>query len=401
LRRIGSTHFATLGLSVAVLAVIVGGTRLSRRIPAALVAVAGAIAASGAFALAARGVATLGSVPGGLPSLTIHFLPRAGELYRVIGCAASCVIVIVAQSAATARAYALRHDEEPAEESDLVGLAAANAAAAITGTFVVNGSPTKTEMVDDAGGRSQLAHLTTAVAVLLVLLFLTGPLALLPTAVLSAIVFLIGVKLVDLRGMAELWRLRREEFWIAAIAATTVVLRDAMDGVAVAALLSLIAHVRHTYRPRTRVLVPRPGGGWDAIPPARDQLAAPGVLAYRFEANLFYANASLFMKEVMALLANASQPVKVVVLDTTGVDDIDFSAAKMLLQLRRELHARRVELAVVVSYHVVLDVLTRFGVIEDASDGSVHHSVDAAVAALRVKAVVPAAIASPPHPGSG
>jgi MFS superfamily sulfate permease-like transporter len=400
LRRLGSTHLATLGISVAVLAVIVGGTRLSRRIPAALVAVAGAVAASAAFGLAARGVATLGSVPGGLPSLALPFMPRAGELYRVIGCAASCFIVIVAQSAATARAYALRHDEEPAEESDLVGLAAANAAAAITGTFVVNGSPTKTEMVDDAGGRSQLAHLTTALAVLLVLLFLTGPLGLLPTAVLSAIVFLIGVKLVDLRGMAELWRLQRGEFWIATIAAATVVARDAIDGIAVAAALSLVEHVRHTYRPRTRVLVPGAGGGWDAIAPAPDRLAAPGVLAYRFEANLFYANASLFMKEVMTLLANASQPVKAVVLDTTGVDDIDFSAAKMLLQLRRELQARGVALAVVVSYHVVLNVLTRFGVIEDASDGSVHHSLDTAVAALQVQAAVAATIAPPPRPGS-
>ncbi|HVI73844.1 MAG TPA: SulP family inorganic anion transporter [Anaeromyxobacteraceae bacterium] len=382
LARLGSTHLTTLGISAAVLAILAGGARLSPRAPAALVAVVGAIAASATFDLAGRGVATIGNVPSGLPSLALP-IPRAEELYQVVACAASCFLVILAQSAATARAYALRYDEDASEDSDLVGLAAANAAAGITGTFVVNGSPTKTEMVDAAGGRSQIAHLVTATVVLMVLLFLTRPLGLLPSAVLSAIVFWIGVKLVDLKGMAELWRLQRSEFWIAAITAATVVARDAIAGIGVAVVLSLIEHVRHTYRPRTRVLVPRPGGGWDSVPPARDLLAAPGVLAYRFEANLFYANAGFFMDELLRLVSSAKHPVRGVILDTTGIDDIDYSAAKMLVHLRRALQKRDIAMAVVVSYHVVLDVLTRFGVVDGRDEWNVHHSLDTAIATLQ------------------
>jgi MFS superfamily sulfate permease-like transporter len=379
--RLGSAHLGTLGVSAIVLVVIVGGARLFPRVPAALVAVVAAIAASATFGLAARGIATIGTVPSGLPALAFP-LPHAGELYPVIACAASCFIVILAQSAATARAYALRYEEESAEDADLVGLAAANATAGLTGTFVVNGSPTKTEMVDAAGGRSQIAHLAAASVVLVVLLFLTRPLALLPNAVLSAIVFLVGLKLVDVKGMAELWRLQRSEFWIAAIAAITVVARNAIDGIAVAAILSLIEQMRHIYRPRRRVLVPHPAGGWDSVSPSSDLFCAPGVIAYRFEANLFYANASLFMGEVLKLVSDAKHPVRALILDTTGIDDIDYSAAKMLIQLRRELEKRGIPIAVVVSYHVVLSALTRFGVVKDASERNVHHTIETALASL-------------------
>src|SRR5215469_14309204 len=156
-------------------------------------------------------------------------------------------------------------------------------------------------MVDEAGGRSQFAHLTTAIVVLIVLLFFTRPLGLLPNAVLSAIVFMIGVKLVDVTGMRELWRLQRNEFWIALATAATVVIFTVMDGIAVAVILSLVEHVRHTYRPRTRVLVRDNKGHWKAVTPTTDPLAAPGILVYRFEASLFYANASLFMQEILSL----------------------------------------------------------------------------------------------------
>ncbi len=164
IERIGSAHAGTLTLSLAVLAVIVACERFAPRIPGALIAVIGAIAASAALDLAASGVATIGAVPSGLPSLSLPSL-HASDLAQVVACAASCFIVIVAQSAATSRAYAVRYEERYDGNPDLVGLAGANAAAALTGTFVVNGSPTKTEMVDEAGGRSQVAQLVMAAVV--------------------------------------------------------------------------------------------------------------------------------------------------------------------------------------------------------------------------------------------
>jgi SulP family sulfate permease len=379
--RMGSAHIATAAISAAVLAVIVGVGQLAPRLPGALIAVIGAIAASVIFDFEARGVATIGAVPGGLPSLALPAV-KANELRLVLTCAASCFLVIVAQSAATARAYAMRYEEKFFENYDLVGLAAANAAAGLSGTFVVNGSPTKTEMVDEAGGRSQVAQLTTAAVVLIVLLFLTRPLSFLPNAVLSAIVFMIGVKLIDVKGMRELLRLQRNEFWIALLTAATVVVFSVMYGIAVAVSLSLIDQVRHAYRPRTRVLVKDSEARWCAVPAAPDQLASPGVVVYRFEANLFYANASFFVEEILRLVTTAKKPIHGLVLDLTGIDDVDYTAAKMLLQVRSELNKRCVSVvSVAISADAIVN-LGRYGLAGNDFDNRVYPTLDAALAAF-------------------
>ena len=167
-----------------------------------------AIIVSRAADLAGRGVAVVGAVPRGLPRLG---LPALGshDAAALIGTAASIFVVILAQSAATSRAYAGKYEEEFSQDTNLVGLGAANVAAALSGTFVVNGSPTQTQMVDSAGGRSQLAQLTTAAVVLIVLLLLTGPLAYLPDAALAAVVFLIAIELIDIAGMRRILACRR------------------------------------------------------------------------------------------------------------------------------------------------------------------------------------------------
>ena len=257
LGRLAETNPRHLLCSLMVFAVIVGCRRWNPRIPGALLAVAGSIVASGIFDLQAHGLPVVGTVPGGLPHLTVPRL-EPSQWNQVLLTAASCFVVILAQSAATSRAYAQRYDERCDENVDLIGLGCANLAAGLSGTFVVNGSPTKTEMVDAAGGRSQIAHLTTAAVVLVVLLFLTGPLSLMPAAVLSTIVFLIGLKLIDLAGLHELWRLRRAEFLIAFATVITVAQIGVMQGILLAVTLSLIEHVRHTYRPRTRLWAPNP-----------------------------------------------------------------------------------------------------------------------------------------------
>ena len=378
IERAGSAHTGTLAVSMAVLGVIVACERFAPRIPGALLAVIGAIVASASLDLAARGIATIGAVPSGLPSIAIPPL-HVPDLAQVVACAASCFIVIVAQSAATSRAYAMRYEEPFDGNPDLVGLAGANAAAALTGTFVVNGSPTKTEMLDEAGGRSQVAPLSAAAVVLVVLLFLTKPLSFMPNAVLSAIVFLIGVKLIDVRGMRELFRLQRNEFWIALLSAATVVVHSVMAGIGVAVVLSLIDQVRHTYRPRTRVLVQDGRSGWAAVPAVAGRLAAPGVLAYRFEANLFYANASRFADELLGLVAGAGQPVRAVILDASGIDSVDYSAAKMLMQTRAELGRRGVGVLVVATADGVLDDMRRYRMADTGA--SLHPTLDAALAA--------------------
>ncbi|SIT38107.1 Sulphate transporter [Paraburkholderia ribeironis] len=383
-QRLGETNYPTLLFSVAVLAVIVGFKRVAPRIPGALIAVVAAIAASMLFDLTRHGIAVIGNVPGGLPALSLPPM-HVAQLDQVVATAGSCFIVIIAQSAATARAYANRYNEDVDANLDILGLAGANAAAALTGTFVVNGSPTKTEMVDDAGGRTQIAHLTTAVIVLLVLLFLTRPLSFLPAVVLSAIVFMIGVKLIDVKGMRELFRLQKDEFVVALITAVVVVFVDVMHGIVAAVVLSLIDHARHSYRLRTRVLTRDASGHWVPHVAAPGVFAAPGIVVYRFEADLFYANAGRFMTEILKLMENQQAPVRWVVIDASQISNIDYTAGKTLLQLREELDRRGVGLASVAVPEGVRSEIERYRALgsPDAARKEIFLTVDDAIDALR------------------
>ncbi|WP_433704318.1 SulP family inorganic anion transporter [Paraburkholderia sacchari] len=380
--RIPAAHLATAALSFSVLAVIIGCKRFAPRAPGALIAVIGSILASGVFDFAGRGIAVTGDVPGGLPSL---FLPHlaAADINEVLVTAASCFIVIIAQSAATARAYANRYNEKGDDNADLVGLAAANAAAAFTGTFVVNGSPTKTEMVDEAGGRTQIAHLTTAAIVLLVLLFLTRPLSLLPAAVLSAIVFMIGVKLIDAKGMAELYRMQKDELIVALLTAGVVVFVDVMHGILAAVVLSLIAHVRHSYRLHTRVLTRSPSGHWVPHRVEPNLFAVPGIVVYRFEADLFYANTGRFTEEVLMLVNEANPAPRWVVIDASVINNIDYTGGKALIQLAEELGRRGIGIAAVALPTGVRREIERYKALRArGAQREIFATVDAAIEAL-------------------
>jgi sulfate permease, SulP family len=207
-RALPQAHGADLAVAAGVIVIVLAARAISRKIPGLLIAVIAAIGVSWAADLAGRGVAVLGPIPRGLPHLG---LPALGwhDAAALLGAAVSMFVVILAQSAATSRAYADKYEEPFRQDTDLVGLGAANVAAAFSGTFVVNGSPTKTQTVDSAGGRSQLAQLTTAALVLITLLLLTGPLAYLPDAALAAVVFLIAIELIDIGGMRRILACRR------------------------------------------------------------------------------------------------------------------------------------------------------------------------------------------------
>jgi len=242
-------------------------------------------------------------------------------------------VVILAQSAATSRAYAARYNERFSENTDLVGLGLANIGAGLSGTFVVNGSPTKTQMVDGAGGRSQLSLLFTAAIVLLVLLFLTGPLAFMPEAVLAAVVFLIGVDLIDIKGMKNIYAQRRSEFWVALITTLMVVFVGVEQGIILAIVLSLIDHTRRGYRPKNVAMVPADSGALNAQPIATRAQALPGLLIYRFTHSMYYANAEQLSEEITDLANNSEPPLRWLCLDASAIDDVDYSAADMLRSL--------------------------------------------------------------------
>ena len=343
-QHLPETHWPSAIISLCVLGVIVGSQRVANRFPGALLAIVGTIAVSYALHLEGSGVKVVGEVPGGLPRLGLPDVSW-NDLPIVLSVSVSCFIVILAQSAATSRAYALRYRDQFDENRDLVGLALANAAAGCSGTFVVNGSPTKTAIVDTAGGRSQLSHLATATVVVPVLLFLTGPLSYLPSPVLATIVFLIGVKLIDYRGLSEIYRKSQEEFRLAILTAATVIFIGVEEGILLAVVLSLLQHVRHGYRPHTAVLVRHPDDHWWMEKPVPGKLAEPGVVIYWFGADLYYANANYFAERARALVIDLEAPVHWFVLDAGAITAIDCSAGSTLRELQQDLAAKGISLA--------------------------------------------------------
>ena len=334
MRQISQANYIALALSVAVLVIIVASRKISKKIPGPLIAVIGAIIASWALNLQSYGIQVLGAVPSGLPRIGLPDVPLDWTLiHKLLPTAFAMSIVILAQSAATSRAYAARFSESFDENADLVGLAFANIGAGLSGAFVVNGSPTKTQMVESAGSHSQLSQLTTSFIVLMVLLFLTGPLAYMPAAVLASVVFLIGVELVDIRGMRKIYGERPWEFWVALITAAVVVFVGVKQSILLAIVLSLVVHTRHGYRPNNMLIVQDDIQGWRMQQISAPEQAVPGLMIYRFMHNMYYANIQILTEEVVILARWANPPLSWFCIDVAAVNDVDFTAAEALRTL--------------------------------------------------------------------
>ena len=381
-RQLAHADTAQAALSLAVLLCIGAGARLAPRAPAGLALVLGAIAASAAFGFEQRGMAVIGVLPGGLPHFGLPTLDWR-EVLALLPVAASCVVMIIAQSAATSRSFAQRHGETVDANRDLVGLSAANAAAACSGAFVVNGSPTQTAMADLAGARSQLAQLVFAGVTLGVLLWLTGALQYLPRCVLAALVFTIAMRMIDLRGLRDIRRESRGEYRLALLTALTVVAVGVEIGILLAIVLSLLRHVQHSYRPHTGVLVRGPAGEWQIEPCRPGVVTEPGLLVYRFGADLFYANERRFTDELRALVDGASPPLRGVVVDASAVSDLDYSAAQSLRQLIAELQRRHIALAFGRVSPALRSDMQRHGIAAALGAAHIHASLHQALADAR------------------
>ena len=369
-------------LSAAALAILWAGKRFAPRLPAALLLVVGAIVASAAFGFEGHGIAVLGAVAGGLPPLGLPEV-SAREVLALLPVAASCVIVIVAQSAATARSFAQRHGETEDFNRDLLGLAAANAAAGCSGAFVVNGSPTQTATAEAAGARSQLAQLSFAAVTLAVLLWLTPALQLLPRCVLAALVFAIALHMIDLHALRDMRRESPGEYGLALLTAAAVVGMGVELGILLAMALSLLRHVRHSYAPHSGVLVRDAAGEWQVLPCREARLAEPGLLLYRFGADLFYANERRFADELRGLAERAGPGLRALVVDASAIADLDYSAARMLLGLITELRSRGIKLVFGRASPGLQADMQRHGIIAALGPQHLHASLHAALADAR------------------
>jgi len=391
LQGASQVSWATVAVSAAVIVVILFSKYVTKAVPGALIAVVGAIFVSWKWNLAAHGVATLGKVAGGLPHLGLPSVPR-GEIPSLLGTAASIFVLILAQSAATSRAYAAKYNDEFSEDTDLVGLGASCLFAGISGTFVVNGSPTKTQMVDGAGGRSQLSQITTGVIVAVVLLFLTAPIQYMPKAVLAAVVFLIGIELVDIAGMTRIERTRRDEFVVATLTALTVIVVGVEQGIVLAIVISIINHLRRSYHPNTTILEPPTDlhDGWRSVPLAADTRTMPGLVVMRFAADLYYANANRFLEDVR-LLVGSTAPLRWLCIDAASLTDVDYSGGQTLRQVLQATHGAGVTLVFCEMMSTVKTQLDRYGLQELTGDDVQYPDIASAVAAYRGLPEAPAA----------
>jgi SulP family sulfate permease len=343
LRGLAGTSTVTLALSAAVTVAILLGKRFAPRWPIPLAAIIAAIAASQAYHFAAHGIAVIGPLAGGLPAIRLPDVTWS-EVLALVPVAGSCFVTIMAQSAATSRSFAMRYNERVDIDADILGLAAANAAAAVSGTFLVNGSPTQTAVAERAGARSQIAQLVLSGATLAVLMLGSAQLEYLPHCVLAAVVFTIALGMIDLPTLRDIRRESPGEFYLALITAATVVAIGVEQGILLAIALSLFRHVRHSYRPYTLMYKPDTTGRWipEAVTPGA--VTEPGLIVYRFGADLFYANQQRFCDEVHDLVVQAPAPLRCFVVDASAITDIDYSAARSLRVLIEDLQSKRVRI---------------------------------------------------------
>ena len=382
-RHVGDANGATVLVGVSSLALLVIAGRISKRIPGALIVVVLGITASWALHLGAKGVSVTGPVPSGLPSLEIPDV--TGQDVTSLAVAALAVFLVsFSDSILTARSFAARHHEVVEANQELLAFGVAQISSGITQGIPVGTSGSRTAVNDDMGATSQMSGIASAATIAAILMFLTAPIELLPSAVLGAVIVYAGAKLIDANQWRELARSSRVEVVIAAITVVCVVSIGVLLAIVVAVLLSVADIIRRAARPADAVL------GWSAredryVDVGDDPEAGitPGVVVYRIQDRLFFANAHFFKRRLWAAVDGAPKPVRHVVLDGSFISDIDASAEVALRELVEGLRERNIELHVARAALELRDRLDSVGLVAAIGADHFHGTVTAAVEACR------------------
>lgn len=383
LTSLGSIQWETFGFAAGTLLIIVGFKRFVPRVPGAIIAVVLSIAISAAINASANGVDVVGSVTGGFPPVGApEGVAWSANISGMSAIAFSCLVLIVAQSAATSRSFAMKHGDPVDINRDIIGLGAANITAAFTGTFVVNGSPTKTQILDSQKGKTQVANLTMAAIVLLVVLFFTGLLTDMPKATLGAIVFLIGIDLIDVAGLKRIRSRRMDEFVIAIITAVVVCAVGVEQGIILAIVISLLELIRRQYKPKDYLITLGSDGKPTYLDATPGSQSAPGLLVFRYDAELFYANANRFVDDIHSLIEAAPDSVRWLILEAGSLTDIDYSAGLSLDHLIDFTDARGITFALARPDASLLDTLDKYGLKERINHEHIYGNLTDAYAAF-------------------
>ncbi|MBI1844509.1 MAG: sulfate permease [Actinobacteria bacterium] len=358
--RLGDLQPAPLAVGAAVVAALTLLQRI-RRVPGPLVVVLGATAVSAMFDLEDHGVTTIGRVPSGLPPLTLPGIPT--HLWpSVLAAAAGICVVVFTDNILTARAFATRRGDRIDANQELLALAGANAAAGIVGGFPVSSSGSRTAIADTAGARSQVTSLVAAVAVALVLLFGAKLLESFPRAALGGLVVYAAGRLIDLTEMRRIAAFRRSEAVVAAASFAGVLMFDLLAGIGIAVALSVVELFARIARAHDAVQGQVPGlAGLHDIDDYPDATTLPGLVVYRYDAPLCFANSEDFRRRVTKAVNEADAPVEWVVLNMEANVEIDLTATDMLEALRSELASRGIQLVLGRVKHDLAVYLDRAG----------------------------------------
>jgi len=371
----------SLAIGVGVLAIMLVSARLDRRIPAALIGLVGSTALVAALDLPSHGVAVLGTVKTGAPHFGLTGLSWS-TLGSLAPLAAVVALVVVTQTAATTRAFAERGGYDVDAGRDFLGVGAGSVLAGLVGSFPVNASPPRTGAVVTAGGRTQAGALGAAAMVILLIPF-ANVLKDVPLATLAAILIFVALRLFRVRDLIAIARFNLFEFGLAAVTLLTVVLVGVEQGIGVAVGLAILDRIRLSARPQLHVLGRLPGTtSWQrsALDPSAEQV--PGIMVALFATPIWYANAVRFRDEVSEALAHAPGPVRVFVLDTIGMSDIDFTGTSAMSQVIDLCEREDIAFGIARSGVHLHDSLRRAGLAARIGEDHFFTSVNEAVTAL-------------------
>ena len=363
--QLGQTQYLALAVGAIAIVLLVLGERWLPGKPVALAIVASSIIAASALKLPALGLATTGDIPAGLPSLQGPAL-RLRDVEGIVPVAAGCLLLAYIESVSAARTFAAKHGYALDARQELLGIGTANLAAALGQGYPVAGGLSQSAVNDKAGARTPLALIVASGTLALCLLFLTGLLENLPKAVLAAVVLTAVAGLLDFPALFRMWRVSRLDFYAAAIALGAVLLLGILQGILVAAGASILLLLARASRPHVAFLGRIPGtSSYSDVARHPDNEALPGVIAFRPEASLIYANADAVLEAVLDRL-RASDGIRLVICDLSASPYLDLARARMLHDLYGELATHGIALRIVGAHGWARDLLRADGMSEKA-----------------------------------
>lgn len=363
-RNLDRADRTTLGLGMVVLVLLLAGQRWFPRAPGPLLAVLAATAISIAWDLESRGLVVVGEIPSGLPTLTV---PTVGwsDLHRIVLAAIGVTVVAFSDNVLTARAFADRNHYRIDANQELLALGAANLSAGVSQGFPVSSSGSRTAIADSLGGRSQMYSLVSLAGVVLVLLFLRPVLAQFPTAALGAIVVYAALRLIDVPEFRRLAAFRRSELILAAATTAGVLAFGILYGVLVAVAVSLVDLLRRVARPHDGILGYVPGlAGMHDIDDYPTAALLPGLIVYRYDSPLFFANADDFRRRAIEALEVTEAPTRWFILNAEANVEVDITSVDALDELVAELDHRGVHFAMARVKQDLLDDLQAAGFVD-------------------------------------